>query len=414
MVIRSTISAVVFRMPYSDRLPPIVKTVLDDGRVKLDEGRFRQLEHTPDTVARPLSPKEKIHNRLMDKRLAESPVAMNRRTDLTASSLNPIFDEEDTLRETESVTSKRTVMQNYLDEQNAKFDDLINKNLGEVLKQQSQFEDDASWREIMFKLAMARNPTEVSSSLGLLVLRATKSVCLWMPFVESPTVSPDEESYGEAVLRSNNDLIQTNAISLDTMDYNEKVKLLRQLQRDLGLNNESDMTNFTQELSQKDRPLVDKIQMLMILLIRLAFMGFKLFVPISTAIYTKFKNNELMVLNNRNFNKLLNTVIHVMETMEERLDNETNNTRVPGIQTIEIFEEGGLAGGDSWASAVARYSMSRWAEDAIDNTDFTNDPRYAQYFAERRKMTIEEEETYLRGEHPSVFQVAQQFARDMG
>lgn len=411
MVVRSTIGAVVFRMPFSDRLPTIVKTVLDSGTKP----------PLSDPVECPLSPKEKIHNRLIDKRLAESPPAMHSGPGPSGNPIYPIFEEDETIRDTESVTSKKTVMQTYLDEQNAKFDDLINKNLGEVLKQQSQFQEDAGWRQLVFNLAMARNSTDVSSNLGLLMLRATRSAYQWIPFVESPTVSPEEENYRDSSLLDRNDVIRTGSASLEpilleSMDYDDKVRLLRQLQRDLGMEGESDMTDFMQKLSlDKDTPLVDKIQILMILLIRLAFTGLKLFIPLCTAVYTKFKNNDLMVLNNRNFNRLLNTIIQMMVTMEERFDHEATKTDDMGVQTIEFFDNGGpMPGGDSWAASVARYTMSRWTADSIDNTDFTNDPRYAQYFTEKRKMTIEDEDNFLRGEHPSVFQVAQQFAHEMG
>lgn len=415
MAVRSTIGAVVFRMPFSDRLPTIVKTVLDSGTKPLPSD-------ISGPVDRPLSPKEKIHNRLIDKRLAESPLAMHSGPGPSGSPINPIFEEDKTIRDTESVTSKKTVMQKYLDEQNAKFDDLINKNLSEVLKQQSQFQEDAGWRELVFNLALARNSAEVSSNLGLLVLRATRSAYQWIPFVESPTVSPEDGVYRESSLRDpSNDVIRTGPlslepISLESMDYDDKVRLLRQLQRDLGMENESDMTDFMQKLSlDKDTPLVDKIQILIILLIRLAFTGLKLFIPLCTVLYTKFKNNELMVLNNRNFNRVLNTIIQMMVTMGERFDHENNNTNEVGIQTIDFFDNGGpTPGGDSWAATVARYTMSRWTADSLDNTDFTNDPRYTQYFTEKRKMTIEDEDTFLRGEHPSVFQVAQQFAHEMG
>lgn len=414
MVVRSTIGAVVFRMPYSDRLPAIVKTALGD-EVKPVENDI------PDPIEPPLTPKEKIHNRLIDRRL-ESPSTLHSGVGSSGSAMGPIFEEDETVRESDSETSKSTVMQKYLEEQNAKFDDLINKNLGEVLKQQNQFQDDAGWRELVFSLAMARNSSDVSSNLGLLVLRATRSAYQWIPFVESATVSPEGEVGGESIIHDlNNNLIRTEpstfeSIAIESMDYQDKVRLLRQLQRDLGMESETDITNFMQRVSlESDPPLVDKIQMLMILLVRLAFMGIKLFIPICTAIYTKFQNDDLMVFNNRNFNRLLNTVIHMMASMEDWFDHESHRKSDIGVQTIEILDDVDvpMTGGDSWAAAVARYTMSTWTSHDIDNTDFTNDPRYAQYFTDRRK-TFEEEESYLRGDHPTVFQVAQQFAHEMG
>lgn len=414
MVVRSTIGAVVFRMPYSDKLPAIVKTALGDGVKPV-------ANDVPDPIEPTLTPKEKIHNRLIDRRL-ESPSTLYSGVGSSGSAMGPIFEEDETVRESDSETSKPTVMQKYLEEQNAKFDDLINKNLGEVLKQQNQFQDEAGWRELVFSLAMARNSSDVSSNLGLLVLRVTRSAYQWIPFVESATVSPEGEVGGESIVHDlNNNLIRTEpstfeSMAIESMDYQGKVRLLRQLQRDLGMESEADITNFMQRVSlESDPPLVDKIQMLMILLIRMAFMGIKLFIPICTAIYTKFQNDDLMVFNNRNFNRLLNSVIHTMASMEDWFDYESHRNSDIGVPTIEILDDVDLpmTGGDSWAAAVARYTMSAWTSNDIDNTDFANDPRYAQYFTDRRKA-FEEEESYLRGDHPTVFQVAQQFAHEMG
>lgn len=414
MVVRSTVSAVVSRMPYSDRLPEVVKMVLDDGKGTLRQGILAKKTEVS------LSPKEKVHNRMMDKRIAASPVSKHSELAVLAvpaTHVSQIIEEDETVRETGSVTMKKTVMQQYLDEQNAKFDDLINKNLGEVLKQQNKYEEEIGWRALVFDLAMARNASDVSSGVSLLIQRATKTLYSYVTFSEmKPTTALEQ-----VIVCS--DPASFDAL-MDSMDYNEKVMLFRRLHQDLSIDCDTDMARFPSFSIGTDTPLVDKIQMMVILLIRLAFIGFKLFIPITTAVYTKFKNNELLFVNSRNFDRLLNTVIHMMENMEERLDYETVRTKDgkgtlsndEAIKYLGNFKGIGFPGSDSWAASIARYTISKYTRDGTANQDFAADPRFAQYFTDgRRPQNDSDEDNYVDAVegHPSVFQVALQFASEM-
>lgn len=410
MAVRSTISAVVFKLPFSDRLPGVVKNVLDDKKAS------KSSAPAASTLAPPLSPKQKIHNRMMDRRSETGSLTQLGTSLVTQGSpISTILEEDETVRETESVSSKKTVMQQYLDEQNAKFDDLINKNLGEVLQQQ-KYQEEAGWRALVLNVAMARTATEVSTGVGQLVLRASKSVYSYYPFGEKQAVlEPPQE-----VVR--NDQASFNAL-MESLDYNEKVVLMRRLHEELHIPYENDVSRLQAESFQslrEDAPLIDKVQMLMLLLIRLTFIGIKLFIPITTAIYTKFKNNDLLFVNSRNFDRFLLSMINMMGNMEERLDYDNahpreNNDQATGEAAIEYLGGIQLPGNDSWAASIARYTISRYTTREGVVEDYTADPKYAQYFTRKRDHNDSDEENYMDAmeEYPSVYQVARQFTNEM-
>lgn len=380
-------------------------------------------EPAPGRIDPPFSPKEKIHNRIMDKRRAELPKPL-------------VADEDDTVRETESVASRMSVMQQYLDEQNAKFDTLINRNLGEVLQQQNKYEDDPGWRALVLDLATARNTHDVTHSVSQLLHRASRSVYSYVPFGDktapsSPQTDPLAATTNEMVYHEyrqehtavggagRSDQVPLGAV-LDRLDYNEKVMLLRRLHQDLGITYDSGASKYSYGRPVlKDTPLAEKIQMMMILLIRLAFIGMRLFVPVTTALYHKFVNNQLLVVNSRNFNRFLNSVIHTMESVEELLDFKTAKKDGAAISSDDAMEYLGefryqLPGTDSWAATIARHTISRYTR-GEGPQDYAADPKYAHYFAERRRQRDDsDDDIFLEAvEHPSVFQVAREFADQM-
>lgn len=411
MPLRSTLGAVVLRVPYSDRLPQVVKTVF-----------LEKIEQNPPETGQDIAPIDKIHSRLMDSRLqdAEKP---------------EVVDEDDTVRDTESVSLRKSVMQQYLDEQNAKFDTLINRNLGEVLQQQNRYEDEAGWRSLVLDLATARNTLDVTKSVSLLLLRALKSVYSYVPFTDrtqplSPARSPRAANTELAFRETVHEHVSTQYLPglvsfgtlMENMDYNEKVLLLRRLHQELGISYDLDLARYPHGRPVlSDTPLAEKIETMMILLIRLAFIGFRLFVPVTTALYHKFINNQLMVFNNRNFNRFLNKVIHTMESVEELLDFETgrkkDGTAFTSDDAMEYLGEfkHQIPGSDSWAATIARHTFSRYTKEYAGPPDYATDPRYAQYFTERRRRQDDsDDDIFLEAvEHPSVFQVAREFADQM-
>lgn len=434
MVVRAVISAVVNRIPYSDHLPGVVKSVLEEDHA---------LNTPPNEVEFiPVSPKAKIHN-----------LMLNRMATLESSALSDastlLFD--NVPEEDEYMPPRDTVVQKYLDEQNAKFDTLINKNMGAVLRQQN-YEGDASWPQMVFDLVTAKDTEDVTLKVGVLVGKASTYLYSKVPLAgenKAELVSPI------VPVADPIDCI------LNTLDYNTKVALLKELKADLGLVQTDSLSQLSNQLaenlgSSSSSLVIDKMEMLVIVSVRLAFVGVKFLIPLVTLLYLKFKNNEVMLLNNKNFSRLLSFVIRFMESLEDRLNSEklhafqygeekgtdgrdVKDAKKPREKELKSagVEGRGLSGarkfkdetlneeflryidewsGDeaglsaSWTRTFTKLAVGRYFSSPTQ--DYVSDPKYAQYFSERR-LEYERDSCASDDQRPSVFSVAQQFAEEM-
>ncbi|OVF04502.1 hypothetical protein A9F13_27g00462 [Clavispora lusitaniae] len=368
MVIRSTIYAAVSFLPYSDRIPsPIINILKEEKPTEEEEPQ------TPEKLPEPLSPREKIHNRLLDRRSQRSERSVYDSGSLTLAE-NDTSNSPVPLRR--SILSEKTdsdiVMQKYLEDQNSKFDELINKNLDVVLEQQNKFEEEAHWKSLVMDLTKCALSSDPTSTMPGALLRAVKHA--W-PFKMGAT----EDSFDSATRERQIRLEQM----LDSMDYRTKVELLRNLYVDLGISEQKDVS----QLSHLHRPedpdtLLAKIELLSILSVRLAFIAIRYFIPATKSLYAKFKTDELLLFNSKNLDRLMTRMIKTLEMVEGKLsDSDAKSAlseRSKGIQP-----------GDNTSSPKASEEMRRGESNSRNN-----------------KISD-------AGRPPSLLEVAQQFAHEM-
>lgn len=232
------------------------------------------------------------------------------------------------------------------------------------------------------------------------------------------------------------------------------MSLLRQLKRDLELSGHEDLLKISEEISRAQKTpghlLIDKIESLMVILVRLSFIGMKFVIPLTTLAYHKFKNNDMMIFNNKNFNRLLSFLIKFMEALESKLSSEKLNvyqygsssdhghkdaaseaiTDVPNnaIESSETPQIEGIMSAEpsfgtsqSWSRLALKLTLKHFfgigtSEEA---KDYATDPRFAQYFSERR-MLVDGDSLFDKDEvfsdtrtNPSFLNIAQQFADQM-
>lgn len=433
MVVRAVIGVVVNRLPYSDHLPNLVKRMLDDTPQKLDP-----VTPTNEPVE-VLSPRQKIHNRMLDRRNPSvySDSGISTPTSGTTTLL-PGFDSI-----SEECDTEDSVVQKYLDEQNAKFDSLINQNMSIVLLQQNKFEDDAPWQQLVFDLMTSKDNEDVAPKLNVLVGKASSYLYSYVPFHKEPKITEVTQA-----ARTIPDEFPVDNF-LDSLDYNTKVRLMKQLRVDLGLTENDDLSKLSIELERhlKSAPslMIDKLELLMVVSVRLAFLGMKFLIPISTLLYLKFKNNEVLLFNSKNFNRLLSFVIGFMERLEESLHSDKLQTFQYGkLQEKELpgeySEDRETSKGEALNDELRRY-IDEWGEDnntekqtsswtrsltrmaigkffgSYEVQDYTADPRYSHYFSGKSQLPLEYNEDSSDSsdsrEQLSVFRIAQQFADEM-
>ncbi|OBA18027.1 hypothetical protein METBIDRAFT_13935 [Metschnikowia bicuspidata var. bicuspidata NRRL YB-4993] len=310
MVVRAAISTAVNLVPFSDRLPQRVHNLMGSGA-----SRLADLELSPDEVRPLATPSQKIRKKMREKRPAteRSSLALGRNSSLDAED-----DGNDTARDTDTQSLRTERVELYLCEQHDEFTSLINRNLKEVVRQQQQRQaEEAGWRRLVLEIMMARAGDDATQKLVLLVARAQDSIYASVPFIHSERrLQTSAGEYGSSALKVD------SAELLDQLDYAQKVALLRHLMVDLGMRADADdIAEFTRgSLLDDDTSIADKLELLVLLLVRLWFIGLRCLVPVLQHIYTRFKENDMLLVNNRNFSRLLTVLARAMVTVEERLN----------------------------------------------------------------------------------------------
>lgn len=295
MVVRSTIYSLVTLMPYSDHIPDpilgLLKTTTDPVQPE-EKG-----ESLP-------NPRQIIHSRMLSKRSE----AQNEIHTSSDSGSTTLVESELTAGSAEDYHN--ATMQTYLEEQNCKFDRLIDKNLDAVLRQQTRYEEDTFWKGMIFDItqhALSHTPMSRASTI---IGSAMKHALTFVPVSGDPTCDRVEIEERQAQLQE----------ILGPLDHNTKAELLRQLYEDLG---------FVEQREQKLRELAHpeehphtflaQMELLAILWVRLWFAGIRLFTPKAKSLYTKFKADELLFFNSKNLERAIMAMIKAMELVDEKL-----------------------------------------------------------------------------------------------
>lgn len=462
MVVRAVIGTVVNRLPYSDHLPQFVQNAITEDTSSYELAELVSPLANLSELEGPLSPQQKIHNRILERReLAEAASSMPNDGFLLNHTDDHADDRNDALTESETIqgsstpdTTRQSMVQKYLDEQNAKFDSLINKNLNVVLQQQSMYEDESSWQQLMIEMAMARDKDEISMKMTSLMSRASNWIQSHIPgsIASRPSsransrpvsggnvTEADTNEPTDAVVRADDATIEN---FLDSLDYQTKVSLLRQLRIDLGISDLDDLSRFSKELSASHLGaptlLIDKIETLMIIYVRLSFICLKFMIPMATLMYYKFKNNDVFFFNNKNFNRLLTFTIKFMESLEAKLKTETlnayqygqeiqnenpptpiegpQNRQLENVEAVSTIEKASNTPKPTWSESLTKMAINYWLKSRNEKADYAKDPRYAQYFSGNKdnsgvaEWDDRDELSAEQKEQLSFIEIAQQFA----
>lgn len=103
-----------------------------------------------------------------------------------------------------------------------------------------------------------------------------------------------------------------------SLDENNKIKLYQKLSQELGPSNKMMHYSLLNEDKNyiKTLTVFEKCELVMILMIKLNFLLIKYSVPITKKLYNKFVTNQMFLLNNDNFNRLLNLIIKLLNNLE--------------------------------------------------------------------------------------------------
>lgn len=428
MVVRSTISSVVSRLPYSDKIPQAVRSVLEENNhaitKKEDQLVVKGSDEPIDLDAPAAGDKTESPGQHNNKDIYKDP-----RIKLLKDNGLCVTESTTLASECGPDSGNSVLMQQYLSEQNAKFDTLINKNLGAVLRQQNQYEEDAGWRTLIVELAMARTGEEATTNLNSMMGKATRAFKSYIPFKRNDEICQMTEEQAADSFAA-----EVFEHVIEPMDKETKLQILARLKLEVG---ERTSKSFDHLDLPPDAPLVDQLEVLAILWVRLAFIGLRYFIPITQMLFQKFKNNEVLLINNKNFSRFLTALAKTMEAAEERLNNHSHsgheNSDLPQVvstqtERVEGYSVSKLAPlvdpkpappPNTWREAATRYAVKKLFGSGPQKANYVADPRYFHYFTLRRKVQETPEETDSDSDESnklksgSVFQIAEAFVKEL-
>lgn len=474
MVVREAFGFIVRRLPYSGYLPKSIIGHEDDSKTE---------EPAPSmgiSTSAELSPRDTIHNRIISKRAEKMDRRKAEYSTLDLSCLNycDTFDDSsietspinrlksneaiDKIRSDVGETNETLIassanlnksygvgniygrfrllstveeknedsdikalrLENYLSEQNKKFDDLVNKNLDLVLLDTSKdFKRNIIGLFDVYDYKIHDKLMGASNIIGI----AFNNVLGFTPFkkydaevsengldLESSKVDDDAANDEFDHIMKTIDNKSSMDSLLVSLDYDTKVDLFAQLKEELCYDEEGTSTNTGIVASDKrlyndiaDDPnpsdlLIDKLQMCIIISIKLLFTGIKLTIPLSKLLYQKFKSNEMFIVNNRNANKFLSFIIRLMRSLESQLNNDKlvnyrygyeNGTPEDQLQLNQLYDEltsnNGLIrlqfgnqsnDSSSWKKAMMEHILLKYINGET-TTNKKSDPKYSKFFS---------------------------------
>lgn len=509
MVVRQILGLVAARLPYSDCILGSIRGVLSEAEKIPEETKVSTPKKTHEP--RTLSPRAKIHSRILDRRCLDDEIGFyyadtcdafpaglefspihklkqvsapqsRSRGSTWSSDVDGTFVEskislpqkiaaipEETEEEEpekvenstldEHFVAKQARVKQYLDEQNDKFDTLINRNLEAFMEADNGKQD---INALLVDLIGSRDAS--MSQKALKVVNIVGSTCKLLLTVYWPFETKEKTDFSLKPPKSNayfgtrentvfapgsaldaspetttlvrrfspgadsfrdqeNFLVE---LFVDSLDQNAKMEVLQVLKRDLNLleellgNNEVQvMQNTLQELREKGGAgrsgvlLMDKIEILLVISIRLTFLLIKFSIPLLHLLIDKFFNNEIYVVNSRNFNLFLSVLIRLMEFFETKLSDKNLDVYKYGSQAgeddneylqktnddlSELYNEmtenaasflndqiGDRDVGEkaTWKASLAELVLRKYLGKSPARKDFHKDARYTQYFSQK-------------------------------
>lgn len=475
MVVREVLGKVVRKMPYSGYLPTSLIGHENDERI--DE----PLSALGISTAAELSPRDTIHNRIISNRsdqmskknrvgptlelsclnycdtfddfsIETSPINRLKNKETSDKVRSDGSDTSDTLihsllnqsqlyipenkygqskilstveEKNEDCDMKTIRIERYLNEQNKKFDELVDKNLDVVLQDtSSDLKRNVIGLLDVYDYKLLDKLMDISNIIGI----ACNNVLHFTPFKKEGSEVSDKgldlesmskESYDAAnteidqIVRTVDNKSPVNSL-LVSLDYDTKVELYTQLREELcydveGISaasrnrfmSDEDMCDDTTNDKTDNDLLIDKLQLCIIISIKLLFMGLKLTIPLSRILYQRFINNQMFIVNSKNANKFMSFVIKIMRSLESHLNDDKlvsnqygyeKGTHENQLQLNQLYDEmtssngyftlqpGNQSTDSSWRKAMAEYILLKYMG-RDSTTDKKSDPRYSKFFS---------------------------------
>ncbi|KAI5954321.1 hypothetical protein KGF54_002096 [Candida jiufengensis] len=357
-------------------------------------------------------------------------------------------------------------VQQYLDDQNSKFNDLISNNIDVVLNEESinnQSQSPSTPTQVLLKMAYD-NRGAIANSLFQYGKQRISSKLPYIPYFNPKTNTQDDQDntprleelnsfttpkLGSPLLDSNSELIRYAGdleegqklteqnlmdqqhfdhlmsnlddevkidIFLDSLDRETKLNLYQSLRKDLNIlgDDSTPGENIRSIYYDSNMSTLDKIQMFIIVSIKLFMTGIKLFIPITKYMIYKFQKNDFFIFNSKNCNKFIDFILKFMNYIDLKLNsNEQIIDKISNhdyIQTEEHFEEmindftirtkqmfkptyikdRLISKDDYFKRGLYDYliSSSGYSNSNFDTTsskNYENDPRYAIYYKQNQK-----------------------------
>lgn len=139
------------------------------------------------------------------------------------------------------------------------------------------------------------------------------------PFIEEPL---DDEELVYDNLASDLNSEDDVEIFVDSLNVETKMMLYKLLQNDLkdhSCNNEE--TSFREVYYNKNVSSLDKLQMFLIIWIKLWITSIKLFIPITKYLIYKFQNNQLFLFNLKNIELIIDLILRFMNYLNSFISN---------------------------------------------------------------------------------------------
>lgn len=195
-------------------------------------------------------------------------------------------------------------------------------------------------------------------------------------------------------------------IFLDSLDENTKMNLYQLLQKDLDLFDAHSSSSVKNVYYDHNISTVDKVQIFVIISVKLFMTGVKLFIPITKYLLHKFQNNELFIFNLKNLNRLIDSVLKFMSYLDVKLNSNedfiekvaqhdyikaeqdfedlyqdfTNRTR--DYLKPSAIKDRFLAKDDHLKRGVYDYLIGNASESlSLREKNYQDDPQYAMYYS---------------------------------
>ncbi|RCK63103.1 hypothetical protein Cantr_09686 [Candida viswanathii] len=340
----------------------------------------------------------------------------------------------------------------YLENQNNKFDELISKNIDVVLHPESSKTDNQKIIQMVYdnrkpimRSLYQLGKAEVSSRLPYIpyfnpknnnpqpdvevevvtYTRESTPTLLGSPFTDychqvieydgkEPYIEePDsaerkhEQERFDDLMKHLDDEIKVD-IFLDSLDDKTKVMLYELLKHDLKDYHHDG--EFKDLYHSKNVSPLDKLQVFVIISVKLVFTGLKLFIPITKYLIHKFRENQLFIFNKKNVERLVDLVLTFMNYLDSKL---TNNEDIIDkmykqdyvkaeevyqdftTYTANLFKPSNIKGmliseNDHVAGNVYDFVVGRIT--SKNKNSYVEDPQYAKFYSRRRHTTTSDSE----------------------